>query len=91
MRTSGAKPLSTFGLIHKIPKFRPVLDEPDGRYRNILSESQGMLDYVRDHFVDLKPFEEIQAFKERPSPGTTSPDLHSDKGYEEVSAQDYSV
>jgi hypothetical protein len=50
-----------------------------------------MLDYVRDHFVDLKPFEDNQAFNERPNPGTTSPDLPSNKGYEEVSAQDRSV
>jgi len=92
MRTSGAKPLSTFGLIHQIPKFRPVLDdEPNGRYRNILSESQGMLDYVRDHFVDLKPFEDNQALNERPNSGTTSPDLPSNKGFEQMSAQGHSV
>ena len=75
-----------------IPKFRPVLDdEPGGRYRNILSESQGMLDYIRDHFVDLKPFEDSdnQAFNEKPDLGTTLPDLPSNK--EEVSAQDHSV
>jgi hypothetical protein len=80
---SGIKPLSTFGLIHKIPAFKPVLDDgPDGRYRNILSESQsdhGMLDYVRDHFVDLKPFGDYRAFKERPNSGTFYPDLTSDK------------
>jgi hypothetical protein len=51
-KTSGVKPLSTFGLIHRIPPFKPVLDDdPDGRYRNLLSASQsdgGLLDYVRD-------------------------------------------
>jgi hypothetical protein len=77
MRTSGIKPLSNFGLIHNIPKFKPVLDdEPDGRYRNLLSESQsdkGMLDYIRDHFVDLKQFEDNRASKERPNSGTFSP------------------
>jgi hypothetical protein len=89
-RTSGSKPLSTFGLIHNIPIFRPVLDdEPDGRYRNLLSESQsdkGMLDYVRDHFVDLKPFEDNRAFKERRNSGTIFLDLTSNKMEVEVSA-----
>ena len=33
-------------------------DEPNARYQNILSESQGMMDNVRDHFVDLKPFKD---------------------------------
>jgi hypothetical protein len=73
-----------FGLIHKIPKFRPVLeDEPDGRYRNLLSEGQsdqGMLDYVHDHFVDLSPFEDNRDFNEKPDTGmATSPDLESNK------------
>ena len=80
---SGTKPLSTFGLIHKIPKFRPVLeDEPDGRYRNLLSEGQsdqGMLDYVRDHFVNLKPFEDHRALNEKSKPGASSSNLTSNK------------
>jgi hypothetical protein len=50
-----------------------------------------MLDYVRDHFVDLKPFEDNQALNERPNPGTTSPDLPSNKDFEQMSAQDHSV
>jgi hypothetical protein len=74
----GVKPLSTFGLIHKIPKFYPVLDNDpgQGRYRNLLSESQsdqGLLDYVRDHFVDLQPFQSNQAVSEKSKSGTTSP------------------
>ena len=78
-RTSGSKPLSTFGLIHQIPKFRPVLKAgPDERYRNLLSESQsdkGMLDYIHDHFVDLSPFEDNPPFNEITNPGATSSDL----------------
>jgi len=77
-----------FGLIHKIPKFRPVLDdEPDGRYRNLLSKSQsdhGMLDYVRDHFVDLSPFEGHRDFNEKPNQGTIPPDLESNKMNEKM-------
>ena len=72
-----------FGLIHKIPKFRPVPgDEPDGRYRNLLWEGQsdqGMLDYVRDHFVDLSPFQNNRDFNEKPDSGTTPPDVESNK------------
>jgi len=72
-----------FGLIHKIPRFRLVLeDEPDGRDLNLLLEGQsgqGMLDYVHDHFIDLSPFEDNQDFNEKPDPGTTSPDLESNK------------
>ena len=65
-RTSGAKPLSAFGLIHKIPKFKPVLEDErnHGRYPNLLSDDQsdgGLLDYVHDHFVDLGPFENNRA------------------------------
>ncbi|KIJ91264.1 hypothetical protein K443DRAFT_686171 [Laccaria amethystina LaAM-08-1] len=76
----GSKPLSTFGLIHKIPKFRPV--RADERYRNLLSESQsdkGMLDYIHDHFVDLGPFEDNRPVNEITNPGTSSPDLTSHK------------
>jgi len=69
-----------FGLINKIPKFRPVPeDEPDGRYQNLLSEGQsdqGMLDYVHDHFVDLSPFEDNWDFNEKPDP---APDLERNK------------
>ena len=79
-----------FGLIHKIPKFRPVLeDEPDRRYRNLLSEAQsdqGMLDYVHNHFVDLGPFEDNRGLDERPDPDTTSGDLESNKMDEKASA-----
>ena len=65
-RTSGIKPLSAFGLIHKIPKFRPVLEDErqHGRYPNLLSDGQsdgGLLDYVHDHFIDLGPFENNRA------------------------------
>ena len=65
-RTSGIKPLSTFGLLHKIPKFKPVLEDEhkQGRYPNLLSDGQsdgGLLDYVHDHFVDLGPFESSRA------------------------------
>jgi len=66
MRTSGTKPLSAFGLIHKIPIFKPVLEDErkHGRYPNLLSDDQsdgGLLDYVHDHFVDLEPFESNRA------------------------------
>ena len=65
-RTLGIKPLSTFGLIHKIPKFKPVLEDErqHGRYPNLLSDDQsdgGLLDYVHDHFVDLGPLESNRA------------------------------
>jgi len=58
MRTSGAKPLSRFGWIHNIPKFKPTLEDEvyRRRYPN-LSEGQsdgGLLDYIKDNFVDLK-------------------------------------
>ena len=49
-------------MIHRIPKFKPVLEDEvhSRRYPNLLSEGQsdgGMLDYVKDNFVDLGPFE----------------------------------
>lgn len=69
----GSKPLSTFGLIHQIPNFRP--DEPGERYRNLCQSDKGMLDYIHDHFVDLSPFEDNRPFHEIANPGTTSSDL----------------
>lgn len=69
----GSKPLSTFGLIHQIPNFRP--DEPGERYRNLCQSDKGMLDYIHDHFVDLSPFEGNRPIHEITNPGTTSSDL----------------
>ena len=74
-RIPGTKPLSAFGLIHKIHKFKPVLEveRKRGRYPNLLSDGQsdgGLLDYVHDHFVDLGPFESNQAGSVRSDPDT---------------------
>ena len=82
MRTSGAKPLSRFGLIHQIPTFKPVLkDEAHSRrYPNLLSEGQsdgGLLDYMKDNFVDLGQFDESdQLVDEKADPDTPSLILH---------------
>jgi hypothetical protein len=49
--------------MHKIPKFKPVLED-EGKYPNLLSDEQsdgGLLDYVHDNFVDLGPFESSRA------------------------------
>ena len=72
MKTSGAKPLSRFGLIHKISKFKPVLEDEahSRRYPNLLSEGQsdgGLLDYIKDNFVDLGPFESDEVGDEKDS------------------------
>ena len=77
-RTSGTKPLSAFGLIHKIPKFKPVLEDErkHGRYPNLLSDGQsdgGLLDYVHDHFVDLGPLESDQAGSTKSDPDVSFP------------------
>ena len=80
MRTSGAKPLSTFGLIHKIPIFKPVLEDDvySRRYPNLLSADQsdgGVVDYVKDNFVNLGPFEtdkpEVEVDNEKVDPDQT--------------------
>ena len=73
MRTSGAKPLSRFGLIHQIPTFKPVLEDEthSRRYPNLLSEGQsdgGLLDYIKDNFVDLGVFESDQVGSEKANP-----------------------
>jgi hypothetical protein len=77
-RISGTKPLSIFGLIHKIDKFKPVLEGEckNGRYPNLLSDGQsdgGLLDYVHDHFVDLGPFESNRAGSAKSDPDTLLP------------------
>ena len=54
-----------------IPIFKPVLEDEvhSRRYPNLLSEGQsdgGMLDYVKDNFVDLGPFESNEVSKSDP-------------------------
>jgi len=79
MRTStGAKPLSTFGLIHKIPIFKPALEDKvhSRRYPNLLSADQsdgGVVDYIKENFGDLGPFEsdEVEVGNEKVDPYQT--------------------
>jgi len=58
-----------------IPIFKPVLEDEvhSRRYPNLLSEGQsdgGMLDYVKDNFVDLGPFESNEVVS-KSDPGQT--------------------
>jgi len=81
MKTSGVKPLSRFGLIHKIPKLKPVLEDEvyRRRYPNLLSEGQsdgGLLDYIKDNFVDLGPFESDEVVGEKGDPDAISLIVH---------------
>ena len=74
---SGVKPLSRFGLIHRISTFKPVLEDEvyRRRYPNLLSEGQsdgGLLDYMKDNFVDLGPFKRDEVDIEKGDPDKIS-------------------